>query len=156
MPDLVLDLLKYAFLIILYLFMARAVRAVFLELRLGSPGRSAEPAPASPAPAPAPSRKSRKAPRKVAVVEGEQLRGKSFDLDSELTIGRTDRCRIVLDDPYVSSVHARIYSEGDTCLVEDLGSTNGTYLNRKRITSPAELQRGDRLKIGKTVLEMRR
>ena len=136
--------------------MARAVRAVFLELRLGSPGRSAEPAPASPAPAPAPSRKSRKAPRKVAVVEGEQLRGKSFDLDSELTIGRTDRCRIVLDDPYVSSVHARIYSEGDTCLVEDLGSTNGTYLDRQKVTAPTPVPVGVPIRVGKTTLELRK
>jgi pSer/pThr/pTyr-binding forkhead associated (FHA) protein len=53
-------------------------------------------------------------------------------------------------------VHARLFARGDAVMVEDLGSTNGTYLNRRRITAPAELQRGDQVKIGKTVLEMRK
>jgi pSer/pThr/pTyr-binding forkhead associated (FHA) protein len=53
-------------------------------------------------------------------------------------------------------VHARIFARDDSVMVEDLGSTNGTYLNRRRITAPAELQRGDRVKIGKTVLELRK
>ncbi|HZK51397.1 MAG TPA: FHA domain-containing protein, partial [Actinomycetota bacterium] len=65
-------------------------------------------------------------------------------------------CHIVVDDTYISQVHARFYANGDSYFVEDLGSTNGTYLNRRRITSPAELSRGDRVKIGKTVLEMKK
>jgi pSer/pThr/pTyr-binding forkhead associated (FHA) protein len=155
MPDLVLDLLKYVFLVVLYIFVARAVRAVFLELRPANARR--RPAPSSPpAPAPAPARRSKKAPRKAAVVEGENLLGKSFDLDGELTIGRGDKCKVVLDDAYVSQMHARIFPRGDGFVVEDMGSTNGTYLNRRRLTAPAELQRGDRIKIGKTVLEMRK
>ncbi|MBA2427151.1 MAG: FHA domain-containing protein [Actinobacteria bacterium] len=155
MPDLVLDLLKYAFLVILYIFVARAVRAVFLELRPQTAPRRARPAEA-PAPPPAPQRRGKKAPKKAAVIEGENLRGKSFDLGEELTIGRADKCSVILDDPYVSQFHARIFQKGEGVAVEDMGSTNGTYLNRQRITSPAELQRGDRLKIGKTVLELRK
>ena len=157
MPYLVLDLLKYVFLAILYIFVARAVRAVYLELRGGPRVRSAPreaPAPTSPRP---PSRKTKKAaPRRAAVVEGVSYKGKTFDLGPEFVIGRTERCNLVLQDPYISSVHAPIYPKGEGFMVEDLGSTNGTYVNRRRITTPTELQRGDRIKIGKTVLEMRK
>jgi pSer/pThr/pTyr-binding forkhead associated (FHA) protein len=154
MPELVLVLLKYVFLFVLYIFVARAVKAVYLELRparTGSGGRARAPAPA---PRP-PSKRSKKAPRKVSVVEGP-LKGQSYELGEELTVGRAEKCHIVVDDTYVSQVHARIYANGETYVVEDLGSTNGTYLNRRRITSPEELSRGDRVKIGKTVLEMRK
>lgn len=155
MPDLVLDLLKYVLLAVLYIFLAWAVRAVYLELRPRGPARAPARASATPPPR-APAKKSRKSFRKVAVVENEKLRGKTFDLSDELVIGRAERCHIVLDDSYASQMHARIFSRGDAHVVEDLGSTNGTYLNRRRITEPTELSRGDRVKIGKTVLEMRK
>ena len=80
----------------------------------------------------------------------------SVALAEELLVGRAEKCHLVLDDTYVSQVHARIFAKGDSYLVEDLGSTNGTYLNRRRVTAPAELQRGDQVKIGKTVLELRK
>jgi hypothetical protein len=153
MPQLVLDLLKYAFLAVLYIFVARAVKAVYVELRGPGPARGA----ARPAPAPRPgSRRAGKAPRRLTVVEGERLKGKSFDIGEELIIGRGDKCHIVLDDPYVSTVHARVFPKDETTMVEDMGSTNGTYLNRKRISAPTEVHKGDRVKIGKTVMEVRR
>ncbi len=156
MPAIVLDLLKYVFLAVLYVFVARAVRAVYLELRSSQPARERGRRKAPPAPARAPSRKAKKGPKKAVVVEG-LTKGKSYSLGDELTIGRAEKCHLVLDDTYVSQVHARIYSKSDgTFMVEDLGSTNGTYLNRRRITSPAELQRGDRVKIGKTVMELKK
>jgi pSer/pThr/pTyr-binding forkhead associated (FHA) protein len=150
MPDIVLELLKYVFLIVLYIFIARAVRAIYLELNPAS-----GPAAARSAPPPTRSKKPKKAPKKLAVIEGEKLKGKSFDLGDELIIGRGDKSHIVLDDTYVSTVHGRIFAKGDTYMVEDMGSTNGTYLNRRRINAPTEVQRGDRLKIGKTVMEFR-
>ena len=153
MPTLVLDLLKYAFLAVLYIFIARAVKAAYMELRPQTPRRSGGRATAPPA---RPARRSRKPVRKVTVVEGENLRGKSFELTDELTIGRAQKCHLVLDDSYVSQSHARIFSRDDQYLVEDLGSTNGTYVNRRKITAPTELHRGDQIKIGKTVLEMRK
>ena len=149
MPDLVLDLLKYAFLAVLYIFIARAVKAVYVELKPGTAGTGPQGAARSTP------RKGKRAPKKAAVIEGP-ARGKSFDLGDELIIGRADKCHLVLDDTYVSQIHARIFAKGDAFVLEDLGSTNGTYLNRRRITSPTELQRGDRVKIGKTVLEMRK
>ena len=154
MPALVLDLLKYVFLAVLYIFVARAVKAVYMELR-PAPRRAAVGNRRSPPANTSPSKRPKKAPRKVAVVEGD-LKGRAFDLQDELTVGRADKCHLILNDTYVSQVHARIFAKGDTFMVEDLGSTNGTYLNRRRVTSPEELQRGDRVKIGKTVLEARK
>ena len=153
MPDLVLDLLKYAFLAVLYIFIARVVRFIYLELRPAGPA----PSPRRAAPTPTPSSKGKKRSfRKAAVIEGSQ-KGKSFDLGDEVIVGRADKCHLVLnDDTYVSQMHARFFSRDGAIMIEDLGSTNGTYLNRRRITSPTELQRGDRVKIGKTVLEMRK
>ena len=150
MPEIVLDLLKFLFLGILYIFIARAVRVINLELK----GADAAPAVARSA-APAPKRTKKKAPSKAAVVEGEK-KGASLNLGDELIIGRGEKCKLILDDTYVSTVHARIFAKGDTYMLEDLGSTNGTYLNRRRVTSPVELNRGDQVKIGKTVLEMRK
>jgi pSer/pThr/pTyr-binding forkhead associated (FHA) protein len=149
MPVLVLDLLKYLFIIVLYIFMARAVRAIYLELK---PDRGVT-ASAQPA---AKSSKKGKVPRKAVVIEGDELKGKSYDLGQELVIGRGDKCHIILDDSYVSQVHARIFPRGGSVVVEDLGSTNGTYLNRKRVSAPSELQRGDKVKIGRTVMELRK
>jgi|ERR671915_501126 pSer/pThr/pTyr-binding forkhead associated (FHA) protein len=154
MPTLVLDLLKYAFLAVLYIFVARAVKAVYVELR--EPSDQRRPGRAAPAPARASSRRPKKAARRVTVVEGENHKGKSFDIGDELIIGRGDKCHIVLDDPYVSTVHARLFPKNGSVMVEDMGSTNGTYLNRKRISAPTEVHKGDRVKIGKTVLEVRR
>ncbi len=154
MPDLVLVIMKYVFLAILWIFVARAVRAVLVELR---PAKAAAPARGGPVPSQPPPRKTKRPPAKAVVVEGTSLRGKSFPLGSELTIGRSEQCHVRIDgDTYVSSVHARIFPRDGSYMVEDLGSTNGTYLNRRRITAPAELQRGDRVKVGKTVLEMRK
>lgn len=153
MPDLVLLILKYVFLAILWIFVARAVRAVMIELR---PAKAQAPASAS-APSQPPPRRTSKPPGKVVVIEGTSLKGKTFPLTGELTIGRSDQCKVRVEgDTYVSSVHARIFQRDGSYMVEDLGSTNGTYLNRRRITAPAELQRGDRVKVGKTVLEMRK
>ena len=148
MPDIVLELLKYAFLVILYIFISRAIRATYVELQPSTGGASSAPARSS-------QRKSKKLPRKAVVTEGPK-KGQTYELTREITIGRADKCQVVLDDTYVSQIHARIFPKGDGVAVEDLGSTNGTYLNRRRITAPVELQRGDQVKIGKTVLEMRK
>jgi pSer/pThr/pTyr-binding forkhead associated (FHA) protein len=153
MPDIVLDILKYVFLVVLYIFVGRAVRAVMIELRPAPASGSARGQSTSPK---SMARKVKKAPKRAVIVEGSSSSGKIFELGQELTIGRADKCHVVLDDTYVSQVHARIFSRGDSYFLEDLGSTNGTYLNRKRVGGATELQRGDRVKIGKTVLEMRK
>jgi len=154
-PELVLDLLRYVFLVVLYVFVWRSVKAVYLELRPEARRPRAPRAPLT-TPSQPPPRRAKKAPGRVAIVDGSSLKGKTFDLTDEVVIGRADKCHVVLDDTYVSQVHARIFTRDGTYVLEDLGSTNGTYLNRRRITAPTELQRGDQVKIGKTVMEMRK
>ncbi|MEA2460317.1 MAG: hypothetical protein QOH90_494 [Actinomycetota bacterium] len=155
MPTIVFVVLKYVFLVVLYIFVWRVVRSMNADLRPAT-GPTRGDARAAKRPAPAPSRRIKQAPRKMTVIEGEELKGKSFPLGDEIIIGRAERCHIILKDSYVSQVHARVFAKGDIYMVEDMGSTNGTYVNRNRVTSPTEVLRGDRLKIGKTVLEMRK
>jgi pSer/pThr/pTyr-binding forkhead associated (FHA) protein len=154
-PNLVLDLLRFIFLAVLWIFVWRAVRAVYLELRPEG-RRQRVPRQQAPTPARPPQRRTKKVPSRIAVVDGSALKGQTFELSDELLIGRAEKCHVVLDDTYVSQVHARIYARNGAHVIEDLGSTNGTYVNRRRISAPAELQRGDQVKIGKTVMEMRK
>ena len=78
-----------------------------------------------------------------------------FPLGEEVTIGRAPGCSVPLaDDTYVSQLHARIYIREGQPFVEDLGSTNGTFLNRSRLTQTMPLRRGDRVQVGQTVLEV--
>ncbi len=153
MPTIVLELLKYVFLAILYIFMARAVRAIYLELKPTSSRTRAPRAKAQPKAQP---KRSGKSPRSIKAIEGEGLKGKTFELDGELLIGRGDHCQIKVEDAYASQVHARLFRRGESVMVEDMGSTNGTYLNRQKVTAAAEVFKGDRVKVGKTVLELRR
>ena len=150
MPPFVLTVLKVVFLALLYFFIYRAIRSVVVDLR-----------PAARAPAgrdkPAPKAKGGgKAPRSVVVLDERGSKVETVRLDGTLQVGRADACQVRLPDTYVSSFHARIYSQDGSWYVEDLGSTNGTYLNQRRVTSPAELRAGDCVRVGKTTLEFRR
>lgn len=108
----------------------------------------AAPGAAAPAPAPAP------VAGQLVVVEPAAQRGRTYQVGSELSIGRAAGCQIAIDDTYVSQVHARVFARAGNYVVEDLGSTNGTYLNRKKVAGPMTMQRGDRLQVGNTVLEL--
>jgi pSer/pThr/pTyr-binding forkhead associated (FHA) protein len=77
-------------------------------------------------------------------------------LAASSTVGRAPECEIRLDDTYVSQQHARIFGKTDRWYVEDLGSTNGTYVNDQKLAAPALVQPGDRIRVGTTVLELRR
>ena len=91
-------------------------------------------------------------------MTGGSLEGTSVPLgDQPITIGRAPDSTIVLDDDYVSHRHARLAPDAQgRWIVEDLGSTNGTYLDRQRITGPSPIANGIPVRIGKTVLELRR
>ena len=103
----------------------------------------------------APSR-SRKGFTTLAVMEGS-LRGTTVPLkESGVLLGRNPECTLVLDDDYASGRHARVFYDDKSWFVEDLGSTNGTHVNGERITAPTQLQAGTQLRIGTTVLELRR
>lgn len=91
------------------------------------------------------------------MVEPPERRGTVYELGDELTVGRAGGCQIALtDDTYASQLHARIFRKDGRVWLEDLGSTNGTYLNAKAVSAPVALRRGDRLQIGRTVLEVAR
>lgn len=156
MPPFALTVLKWAFLALLYFFVYRAIRWAALDLR--SAPATAVPRAEPRQQAPARSRRSPgKAPRTVVVTDD---RGNKVDTqrleDGPLNIGRGDSCQIKLSDTYVSAAHARIYRSDGSWYIEDLGSTNGTYLNQRRVTTPSELRAGDRVRIGKTTLELKR
>jgi len=154
-PDSLLTILKFCFLALLYLFFVRVLRAVWAEVR--------EPAQA---PAAAPARAPRgwggasggggasRAGARLKVIEPAETKGQTYELADELTVGRAGGCQITLDDTFVSQLHARVFRREGQLYVEDLGSTNGTYLNRKKVTAPIAIRKGDRLQIGKTVMEL--
>ncbi|MFC4495622.1 FHA domain-containing protein [Streptomyces ovatisporus] len=101
--------------------------------------------------------RGRNVPSKLVVTEGS-LTGTTVALQGQtITLGRAHDSTIVLDDDYASSRHARIYPDRDgQWIVEDLGSTNGTYLERNRLTTPTPIQPGAPIRIGKTVIELRK
>jgi pSer/pThr/pTyr-binding forkhead associated (FHA) protein len=152
-PEQLLNLLKLFLLVLLYLFFFRVLRAVWTEV-------NARPAEAAAAPVGRPQRQPRRPARpgrstpQLRLLEGAGPKGRSYPLVDELTLGRASGCQVTIDDSYCSQVHARIFPRDGTWYVEDLGSTNGTYLNRRRVAGPMVMKKRDRLQIGNTVLEM--
>jgi hypothetical protein len=156
-PPFVLSVLKVVFLALLYFFIYRAIRSVVVDLRAGVAGaaRSADGRGAQAGRQPRPGRG--KVPRMIVVLDETGAKAGSFRLDGSMQIGRAEGCHIQLTDTYASQYHARVFGREGAWFVEDLGSTNGTYLNQRRVTgTPTEVQAGDRLRIGKSVLELRR
>jgi pSer/pThr/pTyr-binding forkhead associated (FHA) protein len=158
MSEQLLTILKLCLLALLYLFFFRVVRAVWAELRAPAPAPAGAPPvrPVAPAPVPARRKAGRGVPTELVVTDPPERRGTTYPIGDELTVGRAGGCAISIpDDTYVSSLHARVYTANGKVLVEDLGSTNGTYVNRSKLISPMNLARGDRLQVGSTVLEAR-
>jgi hypothetical protein len=152
MPPFVLTVLKIVLLLLLYFFVWRAVRTVTIDLY---GGRERRPRPAEPRQR-QPRRQRRGAPSKVVLLDERGGRTGTHRLAGTLQIGRASSCQIRPDDTYVSQMHARISERNGSWVVEDLGSTNGTYLNQRKVTVPTELSAGDRIRVGKTVLEVRK
>ena len=154
MSEAVLTVLKFCFLALLYLFLYRVVRLTLRELR--APALSAEPAAV---PQAAPQRRERRPePRtglRLRILEPAARQGETHTIDREVTVGRGGGCALVLnDDTYVSQLHARLFQQNRAGYVEDLGSTNGTYVNGKQIKGVTRLKRGDRVQFGQTVAEV--
>jgi pSer/pThr/pTyr-binding forkhead associated (FHA) protein len=158
MPALILQLTRVGFLILLWLFVLAAIRVVRSDLKLASDPRSG----AAPvrgtrrdARRPTPAASSSMVPS-ILVVTAGSLAGTRLRLGSgPILIGRAEDSTLVLDDDYASTRHARIVTQGHGYAVEDLGSTNGTYLDRSRITAPTPVPVGVPIRIGRTVIELR-
>ena len=158
MSELTLFLIRIAYLAILWIFVLSAISVIRSDMfgaRVPEAARGAE------------ARKDRKAGRKappkrrgspthVIVTEGSNV-GERADLaNAPVLIVRGSDAGIKLDDDYVSTRHARIAASGDQWFVEDLGSTNGTYIGTVRITQPTTITLGTQVRIGKTILELKK
>ncbi|WP_030457664.1 FHA domain-containing protein [Kitasatospora sp. NRRL B-11411] len=173
MSDLTLTVMRLGFLAVLWLFVIVAVQVIRSDLfntkgAARTAQRSTAPAPAQAGPGRAPqgqptaaqqaqARQRRGQPTHLVVTQGS-LAGTTVALQGQtITLGRAHDSTIVLDDDYASSRHARIYpDQAGQWTVEDLGSTNGTYLDRQRLTTPTPLQIGVPIRIGRTVIELRK
>ncbi|HEX6130213.1 MAG TPA: FHA domain-containing protein [Actinomycetota bacterium] len=146
-----LSALKYGLFALLFLFVWRSMRWVIRGLTVdpnatsaggGRRGKDAE-APAAPQPT-------------TLVIGAPNARPRTVRLDASMVIGRAPECDLRLDDTYLSSQHARIFGRNGSWYVEDLGSTNGTFVNEQRLMAPAMVQPGDRIRVGQSTLELRR
>lgn len=156
MSELTLFLIRLAYLAILWIFVLSAISVVRSDMFGARVAESARPiAPTGRRGSGKPARR-RGSPTHVLVVEGANA-GIRAELDqAPLLIGRGPDAAIRLDDDYASTRHARIASADDQWFVEDLGSTNGTYVGSTRITQPTTLTLGTQVRIGKTILELRK
>jgi len=153
-PELVLQLTRGGFLALLWLFVLLALQVVRSDLYAASGLRSVLPGRGARGGRSRPAGRSR-TPRQLLVTQGP-LAGSRITLDSRpILIGRADDSTLKLDDDYASTRHARISQQGEEWYVEDLGSTNGTYLERAKVTAPTRVPLGVPVRIGKTVIELR-
>jgi pSer/pThr/pTyr-binding forkhead associated (FHA) protein len=150
-PELVLQLTRAGFLALLWLFVLAALRVVRSDLYAASGLRALMPGRRSQA-----SGGGRVRSARQMIVTHGALAGTRITLDSKpITMGRADDSTLVLDDDYASTRHARLSLQGEEWYVEDLGSTNGTYLDRAKVSGPTRVPLGVPIRIGKTVIELR-
>ncbi len=151
MDPVLIALLKYGFLAMLFLFVFFSMRTVVASTRLpdeavrgiAEPRSRTKRAKGSNAPA-------------VVIVRTDGKRSGSFRLVSPMKIGRAETCEINPKDDYLSQFHARLFPRDGAWFVEDLGSTNGTFLNEMKLSGPLEVHAGDDVRLGRTVLQLRR
>jgi hypothetical protein len=155
--------LKFGFVVVMYLFLLWIARSARRDLRGGAATERQSPAaalegPGDPIPQDATGMYSAsalgsaalatRAPRLVIDRAPGHDPGMIYDLDGDIVLGRGEHAEIRLEDPFASSRHARVYEQGNIVVIEDLGSTNGTYLNEELLQTPRPLHPGDRVRIG--------
>ncbi len=172
MSELTLTLLRLGFLALLWLLVVSVVAVLRRDLfgtqvrRKETPARSASPRARARTPvpaaagagggAPAPGAGSGSAARQLVVTEGS-LKGTSLALgQAPVLIGRAPECTLVLEDDYASNRHAQLSLQDGVWMLEDLGSTNGTYVGRRRLDAATVVEAGTNFRIGRTTLELRR
>jgi hypothetical protein len=147
--------LKFGFIAVLYLFLLWVARSALRDLR-GAGGGVTAPGEAIPPDATGLYSAStlhgadvaHRAPKLVVERAPGHDPGMIYDLDGDIVLGRGERAEIRLQDPFASSRHARVYEQGNIVVIEDLHSTNGTYLNEELLETPRPLHPGDRVRIG--------
>ncbi|HEY5685452.1 MAG TPA: FHA domain-containing protein [Acidimicrobiia bacterium] len=137
MPDLLLTLLRLIFLALVYLFLWQVARSI--SNHLGLRRRAG----------------ARRSGTRIVVLRSETQPGLDFTVEDSVVLGRSAEADIVIEDPYASEFHLRLNAREGRLVLSDLGSTNGTYVNGRRVSTPVDLRRGDALQIGKTVMEVR-
>lgn len=159
MSELTLFLIRFAYLAILWIFVLSAISVIRSDMfgaRVPETARGAAVPPARGRGRSKPPTKRRGSPTHLLVVSGDNEGARAELADAPLLIGRGSDAAIKLDDDYVSTRHARVGFSEDQWFVEDLGSTNGTYVGSARITQPTTIGLGVQVRIGKTILELRK
>jgi pSer/pThr/pTyr-binding forkhead associated (FHA) protein len=148
-----LSALKYGLFALLFLFIWRSMRWVVRGLSVAEASPAAErggrrPRDTAPTLPPGPS---------TLLVQGRSdAKPRTVRLSASMTVGRAPECELRLDDTYASQQHARLFARNNSWFVEDLGSTNGTFVNDQKLAAPAMLQPGDKVRVGQTTMELRR
>jgi pSer/pThr/pTyr-binding forkhead associated (FHA) protein len=159
MSEIALTIIKVVYLALLWLFILSAVSVIRSDL-FGKTVRASDQAQPQELETPLPpakrAKRQRGEPRVFMISQGSQA-GLSADLAAGvIMIGRGPDCQLILDDDYVSTRHARVVTTPNGIYVEDLSSTNGTYVNGQRITAPTTITLADTVRIGKTILKLER
>ena len=136
MPDIILALLRIIFLGLVYLFVWQVARAIGSHLEISL-------------------RRKRREGTKIVMIKSETQQGTDVEVEDVTVLGRSAEADVLLDDPYASEFHMRLVAQENGMVLHDLGSTNGTYINGRRVTAPTTLRRGDNIQVGKTVMEVR-
>jgi len=139
MSALVANLLKLAFVGLLYLFLWQMARSIGSHLGADMPS----------------ARRSKRRAGELIVVRSETQVGSRVAVTDSVVLGRSPDADALLDDPYASMFHLRLTMDGDTMSLADLGTTNGTYVNGRRVTGPVILNAGDSIQVGKTIMEVK-
>jgi hypothetical protein len=143
--------LKFGFLLVLYLFLLWVVRSAMRDLSRSERASAAEPVepPSRRRQEPAgPDLRAGVSPQLTVVAAMGHQPGTTFDIGEGATMGRSDGAAIRVDDPFASSAHARIFPRGEYMYLEDMGSTNGTYLNGRQVKATERLKMADVIRIG--------
>ena len=162
MDEPILTLLTWCFLLLVYIFFFRVLQAVWkgsttrVSVQQVTGRSESQPAASSKryqTPVGRPSASGR--PKVVKILEPTSLAGRECLLEDEVTIGRSADCTITLEDAYISQQHARVSVSSRGVVVEDLGSTNGTFLNNEKVRGSKQAHLGDRIRVGTVLLELR-
>lgn len=138
MSALVANTLKLLFVGLLYLFLWQVARGIGTQLGTGH-------------------RRDRSSGRtrgELVVVKSDTQSGQKVKVEDAIVLGRGDGADVFLDDPYASAFHLRLAISDSSLMLTDLGTTNGTYVNGRRVTTPVTLSKGDAVQVGKTILEV--